>query len=345
MSKTSATIQQIHAATIEELQNRLGDSPLEFLENLQRPTWITLPGSDMSRSRAVVTLLHANEPSGLRALHHLLKRNIQPATNLGILVASVEAALYPPAFSHRYLPNEKDLNRCFGNPSSSNQSLLANHILEILRDFQPEAVVDTHNTSGHSDVFAVAANSSLATHQVCQLFTHKLVEINQSMGTLIEQKLGCPIVTVEFGGFLDPNSDRSAISSIEQFVTRSQIFNTEPEHVKVLPNPLRLEVTKQCNLQYASTVEGSAHLTMFNTIDQLNFRSLASGTALGWLEESHFDKLKVLNRNQQNIADELFQDINGVLSTRIPMTIFMATTDPNIASDDCLLYLCPEVNL
>ncbi len=345
MPKTSSTVQQISIGSQQELSALLQDSPLELLQKLGRPTWITIPGEDTSRCRAIVTLLHANEPSGLKAIHSLLTNGVQPQTNLGIFIASVEAALYPPAFSHRCLPEESDLNRCFGQSANSNQHKLAADFLEILRDFGPEAVVDTHNTSGHSEVFAVATKNSQAIHQVTQLFTHKLVVIKQSMGTLIEQEIGCPVVTVEFGGFLDPNADLAATQSLEQFLTRGNLFYAEPEFMQELINPLRLEVSRECQLQYASTVEEEAELTMFNTIDQLNFRSLDKGTTIGWIHVDDFNKLIVKDARGNNISNQLFQVNSGQLMTRQNMTIFMATTDPHIAKSDCLLYLCPEGSL
>lgn len=342
MEQTSATIRHLDAINTSDLTELMGDSPLEFLHNLGQPTWVTIPGVDQSRSRAVVTLLHANEPSGLKAIYELLKSGIKPQTNLGILIVSVEAALKIPAFSHRYLPGERDMNRCFGMSDETNQAQLADQIVDVLRGFGPEAVIDTHNTSGHSEVFAVATQDTTAIHQVCQLFTHKLVVINQAMGTLIEQDLGCPVVTVEFGGFLDPNADQAARTSLEQFITRPHLFTTEPEFIKVLANPYRLEIEANCQLQYASTVDDQAGITIFNTIDQLNFRTLDANSAIGWIDHTNIQNLIVCDGEDNNLATEFFQTNEGILTTKTAMTIFMATTDSHIAKNDCLLYLCPE---
>ena len=194
MEQTSATIRHLDAGSTGDLTELMGGSPLEFLHNLGQPTWITIPGIDQSRRRAVVTLLHANEPSGLKAIYELLKSGVKPQTNLGILIVSVEAALKVPVFSHRYLPGERDMNRCFGMGDETSQAQLADKIVDVLRDFEPEAIIDTHNTSGHSEVFAVATQDSTAIHQVCQLFTHKLVVINQAMGTLSNRTWVAPLL-------------------------------------------------------------------------------------------------------------------------------------------------------
>ena len=345
MASTSPNIQQIHATTALDLQNLLGDSPQEFLKNLKQPTWLTISGKDPNRRRAVVTLLHANEPSGLKAIHKMLKENLVPSTGLGIFIASVEAALHPPLFSHRFLPGERDFNRCFGHDNSTTQTALANNFIEIVENFGPEAVIDTHNTSGHSKVFAVATNSHKPMRQICGLFTKELVVIHQQMGTLIEQTIGCPILTVEFGGFLDPNADEVALTTLREFITADDLFKKEPDFTKVLANPFRLQVEADCRLEYASTVDSQADLTMFNTIDQLNFKELDAGASIGWMETEKFDQLIVLDSDKNNICHEFFKIQDGVLQTNIPMTLFMATTDGHIAKGDCLLYVCPETSI
>jgi hypothetical protein len=67
-------------------------------------TCLLFTGGDESRTRALVTLLHGNEPSGVRALRRWLLSQQQPAVNLLCIVASVHAALELPEFSHRMLP-------------------------------------------------------------------------------------------------------------------------------------------------------------------------------------------------------------------------------------------------
>lgn len=342
MTVTNHSVRTIDADDTKELQALLGEDHIDFIKNLGQPTWIKLRGEDQTRSRAIITLLHANEPSGLKAIHQILKDEITPHTNLGIFVASVEAALHPPIFSHRYLPSEADMNRCFGLDGNTNQEQLANRLIELLSDYQPEAVIDTHNTSAHSEPFAVSITSDPKTKQVSQLFTRKLVVLDQRLGTLIEQDIGCPVVTVEFGGFLDPNADDLALSTLGRFIATRHLFDIEPVAIQLLQSPLRLEVHSGAQLHYSTTVESENNITIFNTIDQLNFRRLAANTSIGWINQSGINQLIVKNQAEQNIAKQLFVADAGFLKTRVPMTVFMATTDNHIARNDCLMYLCQE---
>lgn len=322
--------------------SEIGADYVEFLEILGKPAWITISGEDTNRSRAIVTLLHGNEPSGLKAVHRMIASGVRPATNLGIFIGSVKAALHRPCFSHRFLPEEQDLNRCFNPPWHSDQSKLAASILETLEAFAPEAVVDAHNTSAHSEIFAVSIAENTRVRQITQVFTRRLVVIDQDLGALIEHSSdACPIVTVEFGGLMDPRAHALAEETLRTFVTMRQLFEADPLSLQVLRHPLRLQVKPGFHVHYSSSVQDDAEITLFNTIDQLNFSSVGAGTALGWLGSSSLDALEVKTATGYDAADEFFAEDNGFLVTTQPITIFMATTDSYIAQKDCLFYMAP----
>lgn len=344
MQSTPVNFKEWHQPNPDEV----GDDYIDFLKILDGPTWLTFEGEDCTKSRAIVTLLHGNEPSGLKSVHHWIKSGLKPATRLGILVGSVNAALHPPILSHRYLPHEKDFNRCFNPPYSSNQGKLAASILELLTDFAPEAVVDTHNTSAHSEPFAVSGHDNGEVRQIAQLFTRKLVVMHRKMGTLIERGRDiCPVVTVEFGGFTDPKADLLAKETLNDFIQRRHLFNLEPLPFQILRDPQRLEVLPGHRLHYSSTVQENeqeeADITLFNTIDQLNFSEVKSDTRLGWLGSDGIAGLRVTDEAGNNLLDRFFFARDGFLMTKVKMNIFMATTDPYIAQNDCLLYLTTAV--
>ena len=49
-----------------------------WLRELDRATLLRVPGRDRSRTRIVTTLLHGNEPSGVRAVHAWLCSGVAP---------------------------------------------------------------------------------------------------------------------------------------------------------------------------------------------------------------------------------------------------------------------------
>ena len=114
------------------LATEVGNNVEAFFRSLGGPTCFFLTGEDNTRTRAFVTLLHGNEPSGVMALFRWLKSARRPAVNVVCIVASITTALDEPLFTHRMLPRARDLNRCFRPPFDVAQGALAEEILEIL---------------------------------------------------------------------------------------------------------------------------------------------------------------------------------------------------------------------
>ena len=338
LASTQSSIQ--HLVNLDE--QFLGADPGEFLGNLAGPAWFEIPGKDISRRRAIVTLLHGNEPSGLKAVHHLLREQSVPATNLGVLVASVDAALHSPLLSHRYIPGERDLNRCFGLDEDSNQATLARNIVNLLNDYAPEAIVDTHNTSSHSEPFCISVHDDEDTRRLASLFSDHLIVIRQQLGILLEHvRQEIPCVTVEFGAFMDPDADWLAHETLHRFVMMQTLSHAEALPLTLLDSPIRLETEHHLTVTYSSSVDESADLTMINSIDQFNFRTLPPGQTLGWFSGSAHRGLVARDPKGENQFAHYFDQTGGLLQTRQPMTIFMATTDPLVANTDCLLYFHP----
>lgn len=83
---------------------------------------------------------------------------------------------------------------------------------------------------------------------------------------------------------------------------------------------------------------------MYNTVDQLNFQHVESGTTLGWLGKTSLSGMHATSAKGDNHVDAFFTEEDGFLTTKVPMTIFMATTDSLVARKDCLLYFTPDTS-
>ena len=340
MSSTQTKIRHIDQPT----NAILGDTYLAFLRNLGGPAWLTFKGKDSSRRRVIVTLLHGNEPSGLKAVHTMIKGGVEPETDLAILVAGADAALHEPLLSHRYIPGEKDLNRCFAPPHKGNQGELTLAILNLIHDFSPEAVIDTHNTSSHSEAFSIAIHKTDENAGLASLFTDSLIILDQSLGTLLEYLApSIPAITVEFGGFMDPNADWLARETLHRVVVSHQLTSSHVSAINFLTQPLRLESQRHLTVTYSSSIDADADLTVINTIDQMNFHKVDPGTPLGWFKEKEHRNLVAADRFGEDQYETYFDQTGGLLCASVPMTIFMATTDPVVANTDCLLYFTPEI--
>ena len=122
-------------------------------------------------------------------------------------------------------------------------------------------------------------------------------------------------------------------------------------HLKILATAGMLETRREGNsIFYRRALIPTDHplrdmqQCLFNTIDQLNFSHVDANTSLGWLGIDGINGLKVTDESAHNELHTFFYEKDGFLMTRQDITIFMATTDPFIAENDCLLYLTPDVS-
>ena len=266
----------------------------DFLQKLTTPVCLHLEGEDSSRTRALVTLIHGNEPSGFIALHRWLQSGRRPAVNILCLIPSVAAAQKAPLFSHRVLPGGRDLNRCFSSPFTGGEGELAAEILETLETSRPEAVVDMHNTSGSGPGFGVAISADHKHQALISLFASEMVTNDLRLGALMEiAEHLVPTVTIECGGRLDEDAHTLAWQGLQTYFTKKDIFE-EPDNdnkLKVYINPVRLEIKKDCQLSYADKPQAGFDLTLKPDIERFNYRMK------GWTEIREFN---FWFRNQEN---------------------------------------------
>ncbi len=314
----------------------------EFLQALPGPSAIYLTGEDTSRTRVLVTLSHGNEPSGLEAVHHWLQDGRKPTVNVVIILGAVEAALAEPLFFHRQLPGCRDLNRCFNPPYKDRQGQLAQSMLRTIRELEPEAVVDLHNTSGSSDAFSISIGDCPDRRALAARWVDRLIITDLRLGSLMEQDLGCPVITVEAGGSLDEAADVVAHEGIARFFLEDELLRP-PEKLTLLRHPLRLELAAHSRIDYADRPLHDRDIVVRHDIERFNFAPVDHGDMLGWLDSQGLEHLQIGSDYQPHDVDEFFRVEQGQLYPRQHMRLFMATTRPDIAASDCLFYfVCDE---
>ncbi|MEX1033673.1 MAG: succinylglutamate desuccinylase/aspartoacylase family protein [Cellvibrionaceae bacterium] len=325
----------------------VGGSATEFLRRLQGPTHIYIAGEDSSRCRVVVTLLHGNEPSGFFAIFRLLQRQVRPAVDLHCFIPSVAAAQASPGFFYRMLPDEADLNRCFKPPyTDSPQSRLAKGILDTLEQFQPEAIIDIHNTSGSGPSFGVSTFADARHEALVSLFTQRMIITDLSLGALMEiSEAHFPTVTVECGGAQDVGSNRLAEEGLVQFACRSDVLTPPPADFTLdfFYNPIRLELRDQARVSYGEEPSPYHDVTLLPQIEHYNFGFIEVGTPLGYIAADFRDLLTAADSLGNDHLTEYFQVVDGQLVPTQALKLFMVTTNPEIARKDCLFYLVPAV--
>lgn len=316
-----------------------------FLNQLGGAALIIVPGRDSSRCRAVCTLLHGNEPSGVRALHRFLRSGHEPAVDLLCFIPAVETALHERLFQHRYLPGERDQNRCFRPPFNDRPGRIAQRLLQLLDVYRPECLIDIHNTSGAGPAFGVVAHEDSRHEALVSLFTQHLVVTDLQLGALMElSRPQRPIVTVECGGAGDRRADRIAFEGLMRYVDDDQVLAlARGVHLELYHSPARLELADGSTLAFDTRPVPGVDLTVPPDLERFNFGTAPSGTFIGWLgSQQSRARLSARTGSGVDRLEEWFRIEEGRLITTQPLKLFMITHRKDIALSDCLLYAAPE---
>jgi hypothetical protein len=324
----------------DPLATEIGDNVEQFLRVLDGPACVYLEGERSDMTRAFVTLLHGNEPSGLMALFRWLKSGRRPAVNMVCIIASVPVALEPPLFSNRMLNGDRDLNRCFRPPFDDPQGKLAEEILEILKLHHPEAVVDMHNTSGSGPSFGVCTHMDRQHDALVSIFTKRLIISNLGLGALMDiSEHSYPTVTVEVGGRLDEDAHELAYDGLCRYFTAPQVLAQEETDwgLEVLPDPIRLEINEGIRLGYAEA-PSDHDITLMPDIERYNFGSVSPQTQLGWATGDSRKLFTARDSHGGCAVSRLVRIEDGKLFPAQALKLFMITNNEAIAKSDCLFY-------
>lgn len=323
----------------------LAPDPEDALRALSGPTIFHLPGRDRSRSRVVVGSLHGNEPSGWRAIHHVLGAGETPAVDTWFFVGAVDAARLAPCWSRRMLPGRRDLNRCFRPPFDDADGAVALEALSALAAIHPEAAIDLHNNSGHNPAYAIGQERDPLRLSIASLFSHRYVTSRFSLGTFMEAFDGtAPTVTIECGRGGDLAADAVAIAGLRRFLRLERIdpVFVSQQAMTILIDPVRVQTRPGLTLAFAGdgtlARSGSVDLVLDREIDRHNFQTLPARTRLGWLRDPATWPLVAVDQSGQDVSQDLFQAVDGALETRASIVPIMMTTDPVSALGDCLFY-------
>ncbi len=321
----------------------IGASATEFLKLLPGPAHIHVTGKNSSQCRAVVTLQHGNEPSGLYAVFETLRQQIQPVMDIHYFIPSVDAAKQAPGFIYRMLPHHKDLNRCFKPPyGETEQDLLAKELLEHLQRLKPEAVIDIHNTSGSSPSFGVTTFMDERHDALVSLFTHRMIVTDLSLGALMEiSESMVPTVTIECGGAEDHESNLMATEGLIKYISYDEVLSVGPTDMSLefFHNPIRLELVEGSDIAYGDHSLMADGVTLLSDIENFNFGFVNPDCRLGFVSGEFSSNLTAKDVDGQERLTDYFQLRDGELYPSRRLKLFMITTNPEIARKDCLFYL------
>lgn len=328
----------------ESFRNQIKSTAPGFLNQLKGLAVFDVKGKDPSRTRVVTTLIHGNEPSGFIAGHLWLRSGKIPTTNVRMIFCNTEAAQQRPIFTRRYVGQSEceDLNRYFGkNKENADPELLqrAQAIRQAIEEVDPEAIIDLHNTSGLSSAFAVAVNDNAQMLDLTSLFADKLIITGLGVGALMEVKFNAPVITIECGGANELMSHQVATEGLDTYFTQDQLFGQREKEVSLHYNPIRIELTNDASVGYASHKLLSADITLIPDIEQFNRQPTPVGEFLGWFNGEGPLPLRAVDEKKQCQIDNLLYCEDGRIYAKQTLQMFMATTNRDIASNDCITYV------
>ncbi len=326
----------------DSVSHYIGDNIEDFLAFLPGPSRIRLKGRDSTRCRVLVTLLHGNEPSGIRALHTLLKMNFEPAVDVYCYLIATEAAGLPPRFTYRQVPGKRDYNRCFLPPFEvDDQGPVCLQLLEEIRELNPEAVVDMHNTSGEGPSFGVTTRYDERHDQIVSLFTDRLVVTELRLGAIMETSTeNVPVVTIECGGSFEAVADRIAFEGLQRYFGEVRLFVEEDRDysIEMFFNPMRIEMHEASIIACAEGYVPGSDITLVHDIEHHNFGLVTPDTLLGWVAPEALDRMAAFDAQRTNHFKALYRQVDGELFPRCNQKLFMITSNLAIARSDCLWY-------
>ncbi|WP_100643005.1 hypothetical protein [Alteromonas facilis] len=338
MSKaTSGNIVVVDAAVVET------GTVHNFLTQLTGPTAFLFKGKNSgSRCRVITTLLHANEPSGFHVLHQLINEKFVPLFDTYIIVASVSAAQLEPPLTHRQLPGERDLNRCFQPPYEDFNGKLAKSIMDFIIALHPEFLIDVHNTSGSGPIFCVATRYQHQQLALASFFSRWLIHTDIELGALMEVPFAFPVITVEAGGVHDPQSDFNAYNGLCQLLKSESPFSLQ-QPIDILHRPIRCRVNNDISIAYSDRPVFGVNVTFNQELEKYNFGISDESVCLGWTDHGGLENFELEGTDIH--VSRFFKVENGELRPLSAMKLFMATTCSDIAKSDCVFYFVDAESL
>ena len=318
-----------------------------FLRLLAGSCFIRQRGRDSSRLRLVSTLLHGNEPSGLRAVQRWLRSGRQPEVDVLFFFGAVETALGPPLFDRRVRPGGSDMNRCWLPPfaNTNAEARIAHEALRLMRESGAESLVDIHNNTGNNPAYGVGPVPGAAELNLVALFGRRFVHSPLRLGTLVEATCeDFPSVTVECGRSGDPAADEIAFEGITRYLEADEHETRRivVERMSVLTDPIRVCVARNVSLAFGDGPIEDVDFTVALDVDRHNFEQMSAGLPIGWLGDRGVWPVEALDEAQRDRSREFFELRNGHLVTRRPLIPIMMTTNRANALADCLFYVVQQ---
>lgn len=314
-----------------------------LLRALGTTTWMRLPGTGDEPARAVVTLLHGDESTGLEALLSILRRRHRFPFDLHVVVGNVEAALHGSGFAHRYLDGQEDGNRIWERPlpaDASDQRRAADAVLDDLLAAPLAGLIDLHNTTGANPFHGLVTDDDPASVDLATRFTTTLLRWDLGVGTILEAVADhAPAAAVECGLPGRHASTAFAVDGLRRFLGPPPGAIPPPDH-DLITDLRKVVVRPDVRIRFGGAPDRETDLTLVPDGDASNLRRVPAGHVLGHVRPGTPQPLRATTAAGADVTDELLTVTSaGAVITRVPTTPVMVVRTVEAVRKDCLCYL------
>ncbi len=320
--------------------------PIELLRALDRPTFIRFPGTGSRPPRAVATLLHGDESTGLEALLTVLRRPQRYPFDLYVVLGNVRAALANGGFGHRFLDHQEDFNRVWGLEEPTTQMRrAADGMLAELRAAGLEALVDVHNNTGNNPFYAIVTRRRPETLNLATLFTTTILRWDFRAHTLMEAlEDECATIAVECGLPGRPESLAFAVDGLRRYLGAPPLpTDILVRDFDMLGGLRKVVVRGEVGFTFGGELGDDVDFVVAEDADVHNFVEVPAGHVLGRVHPGAAMPVRAIDATGREVTDEHFAVVDGAVVTTAPMTPVMMTRTVEAASKDCLFYVSTEL--
>lgn len=304
-------------------------------ELLPGPTLLRLAGR-RDDCLFVSVLLHGNETTGWETARAVLARYQQTELPRGLLLFIGNIAAAHEGL--RQLDWQPDHNRIWKGGDEAHQRM-ASAVVEEARRWPLIAAVDIHNNTGRNPHYGCVTRPDAASLRLATLFSRTAVYFTRP-DTVIARAMAelCPSVTVECGRPGEAFGVSHALDYVDACLHMDHLPTTPvpPHDVDLYHTVAVLRVPQAHSLSFK---DDGADIVLNSNLDELNFRELPAGTALGRLADADRLVVAVSDEHGDDVTDHYLTEREGELVTRVPFMPSMLTCDARIVRQDCLGYV------
>ncbi|MCB9026331.1 MAG: succinylglutamate desuccinylase/aspartoacylase family protein [Bdellovibrionaceae bacterium] len=283
----------------------------------------------------ISTCLHGNEDVGFKTIQKLkayLETHNLPRS-LSIFIGNVDAA----ELNLRRKEQQKDYNRIWRKDNSP-EGLMAQDIINIMKEKNTFASLDLHNNSGKNPMYACVNSTTSPFLKLASLFANNIVYFdNPNTCQSMAFADFCPSVTIECGqtgNFIGPEKAFEYILDLlhlDSFEVTDHTF----ENLNLYQTLGRLCVEGTRSISFSNE---KLELNFPGELELWNFTPLKAHTLLAYSLHDH-QSLYVRDENDKDISEEFIYFKNKHYYLSQDCVPAMLTSDLDVIYKDCLGYL------